>query len=117
MHGEDACNRKCRLSGNDNIAGKRFVEVIGLRKALTMRKYQSHPAIGPELTMDYNSQQLSLAAGDRHDIWEREFQEDLLLLVHKVDPGPVDGHDDVVLGEAGSCGGGDTGRNVRLSSQ
>ena len=73
-------------------------------KAIRLKKYQSHPMIGTEFTMDYNSQQSSLAAGDRHDIWEREFQEDLLLLVHKVDPGPVDGHDDVVLREAGACG-------------
>ena len=37
--------------------------------------------------------------GDSGDLREGELQEDLLLVVHHIDSGPVDGDDDVVLGQ------------------
>lgn len=40
------------------------------------------------------------ATGHISDLWEREFQKDLLLLIHKIDPGPVHRHNDVILRQA-----------------
>lgn len=40
------------------------------------------------------------ATGHISDLWEREFQKDLL--IYKVDPGPVHCHNDVILRQAGS---------------
>ena len=41
----------------------------------------------------------SLLAGDVGDLREGQLQQHLLLVVHHVDAGPVDGDDDVVLGQ------------------
>ena len=40
-----------------------------------------------------------LLTGDSGDLREGELQQDLLLVVHHIDSGPVDGNDDVVLGQ------------------
>ena len=40
-----------------------------------------------------------LLTGDGGDLREGELQQDLLLVVHHIDSGPVDGNDDVVLGQ------------------
>ena len=37
--------------------------------------------------------------GDSGDLREGELQQDLLLVIHNIDPGPVDSDDDVVLGQ------------------
>lgn len=51
---------------------------------------------------DYSSQHASPAAGNSSDLWEGELEEDLLLLVHKVNPGPVDGNDQVIFRQTGT---------------
>lgn len=47
-----------------------------------------------------------LVPATRHssDLRERELQKDLLLLIYKVNSGPVHRHDHVVLGQTRSCG-------------
>ena len=37
--------------------------------------------------------------GDSGDLREGEFQQNLLLVIDNIDPGPVDSDDDVVLGQ------------------
>ena len=48
------------------------------------------------------SSQYLLLAGDTGDLREGQFQQDLLLIVDDVDPGPVDGDDDVIFGQIGA---------------
>ena len=43
-----------------------------------------------------------LLTGDAGYFWEGQLQEDLFLVVDDVDTRPVDGDDDVILGEIGT---------------
>ena len=45
-----------------------------------------------------------LCAGDGFNLRIRKFQDDLFLIIHHVDPSPVDGYNELVCGKLGTRG-------------
>ena len=50
-----------------------------------------------------NTRSIILLGRDGRNLWEREFEQNLLLIVDHVDTGPIDSDNDVILGKVRAC--------------